>query len=178
MSQVHSFGAVIGREPRVLILGSMPGIASLEQNQYYAHPRNAFWRIMGDLFGIDPGLPYAQRLRALSECEIALWDVLESCFRPGSLDSSIDNDTVRANDFATLFAGHPTIRYVFFNGGKAADVFRRRVVPGLDDGARAVVLHTLPSTSPAHAARSYEEKLTAWATVKEALESGARKTRS
>jgi hypoxanthine-DNA glycosylase len=170
VSHVHSFGAVVGHGPRVLILGSMPGIASLQQNQYYAHPRNAYWPIMGDLFGVDPGLPYEERLRALTECGIALWDVLASCFRPGSLDSDIDNDTVRANDFATLLAEYPTIRYVFFNGGKAANVFRRRVMPGLDEGARSLVFRTLPSTSPAHASRSYREKLDEWAMVKEALE--------
>lgn len=170
MSHVSSFGAVVGQEPRVLILGSMPGIASLDQNQYYAHPRNAYWRIMGDLFGVDPGLPYEERLRVLTGCGIALWDVLESCFRPGSLDSNIDDDTARPNDFAALFAEHPTIRYVFFNGGKAANVFRRRVMPELDEGVRSLVFRTLPSTSPAHASRSYEQKLDQWAIVKEALQ--------
>lgn len=172
MSHVSSFGAVVGQEPRVLILGSMPGIASLDQNQYYAHPRNAYWRIMGDLFGVDPGLPYEERLRELTECGIALWDVLESCFRPGSLDSNIDDDTARPNDFAVLFAEHPTIRYVFFNGGKAANVFRRRVMPEIDERVRSLVFRTLPSTSPAHASRSYEQKLDQWAIVKATVENG------
>lgn len=169
MSQVSSFAPVVGRDPRVLILGSMPGTASLEQSEYYAHPRNAYWPIMRDLFGAGPELSYDDRLRRLIECKIALWDVLESCFRPGSLDSNIADQTVSPNDFVTLFAESPTIRYVFFNGRKAADVFRRRVMPDLEEGGQRLVFRTLPSTSPAHASRSYEQKLHEWRMVKEAL---------
>lgn len=170
MSHVSSFAPVVGRDPRVLILGSMPGTASLEQNQYYAHPRNAYWAIMGDLFGAGRELPYEKRLRRLTDCGIALWDVLGSCFRPGSLDSSIADDSVMPNDFTTLFAEYPTIRHVFFNGRKAENVFRRRVMPDLARGGESLVLRALPSTSPAHASRSYEQKLHEWMVVKEVLD--------
>lgn len=169
MSQVSGFPPVVGSDPRVLILGSMPGKASLEQQQYYAHPRNAYWPIMGALFGAGPELPYAERLRRLTDSGIALWDVLESCFRPGSLDSSIDDTSTRPNDFAALFAHHRAIRHIFFNGQKAANLFRRKVSSGLPGGVGQLELRTLPSTSPAHASRSYAEKLQAWSIVREVL---------
>lgn len=169
MSQVSGFPPVVGARPRVLILGSMPGKASLERQQYYAHHRNAYWPIMGALFGAGPELPYAERLTKLTDAGIALWDVLENCFRPGSLDSSITDATARPNDFATFLATHDTIRHLFFNGCKAAEVFRRKVLPDLGDGDDALVLRTLPSTSPAHASRSYEEKLREWSIVRDAL---------
>ena len=169
MSQVSGFPPVVGSNPRVLILGSMPGKASLEQQQYYAHPRNAYWPIMGALFDAGPELPYAERLRRLTDSGIVLWDVLESCFRPGSLDSSIDDTSTRPNDFASLFARHRRIRHIFFNGQKAANLFRRKVLPGLPDSAGELALRTLPSTSPAHASRSYAEKLQAWSIVREVL---------
>lgn len=169
MNRVSGFPPVVGPKPRVLILGSMPGVASLAQRQYYAHPRNAYWRIMGDLFDAGPELPYQERLEVLKARGIALWDVLESCVRPGSLDSSISDDTASANDFGTLFVRHPTIRHVFFNGGKAAGVFRRDVLPALG-GAVDLVLATLPSTSPAHASRTYAQKLRAWSAVRSVLD--------
>ena len=147
----------------------MPGKASLERQQYYAHLRNAFWPIMGGLFGAGPELPYAERLTKLTAVGIALWDVLENCFRPGSLDSSITDATARPNDFAAFFAAHDTIRHVFFNGRKAADIFRRKVLPELGSGYEAPELRTLPSTSPAHASRSYAEKLRDWSIVRDAL---------
>lgn len=178
MNRVRSFAPVLGDRPRVLILGSMPGVASLERRQYYAHPRNAYWRIMGDLFGAGPELPYPERLRRLAARGIALWDVLESCVRSGSLDSSIADASARPNDFGTLFSRNPSIDDVFFNGRKAAEVFRRRILPELEEhGAGAlngIRFRTLPSTSPAHAARSYAEKLAEWSAVQEALERTAR----
>lgn len=153
----------------MLVLGSMPGRASLERQQYYAHPRNAYWPIMGDLFGAGPELPYTARLKRLTDCGIALWDVLDSCVRPGSLDSSIDDATSRPNDFAALFAQHGTIRHVYFNGRKAADLFRRKVLPELAGHSAGMTFATLPSTSPAHAARSYEQKRRAWAVIRTCL---------
>jgi hypoxanthine-DNA glycosylase len=147
----------------------MPGEASLDAGQYYAHARNAYWKIMGELFGAGPELPYDARLQTLTACGIALWDVLESCIRPGSLDSSIDRTTAQTNDFAALFARHRSIRNVFFNGRAAEQLFRRRVLPDLGERAADLSLHVLPSTSPAHASRSYAQKLRAWTLVREAL---------
>ncbi len=142
----------------MLVLGSMPGKESLRQRQYYAHPANAFWRIMGEIAGAHPALPYAERLEKLKASGIALWDVLHSCEREGSLDSDIAEE--EANDFATFFARHPGITHVFFNGAKAEQSFRRFVagkqkVPPLE-------FHRLPSTSPAHAGMRYADKLRAW----------------
>jgi len=175
MTRVSGFPPVLGTRPRVLILGSMPGVRSLEQQQYYAHPRNAYWRIMGDLFGVGPELPYAERLVALTDRGIALWDVLATCDRTGSLDSNIADATARPNDFTALFAGNPSLRFVFFNGRKAASAFRRGVAPALCKAAGGMtddwVYRTLPSTSPAHASRTYDQKLREWAVVREALES-------
>ena len=141
-----------------LILGSMPGVASLAAGRYYAHPRNQFWPIMGALFGAGPELPYEARLQALMRAGIALWDVLESCQRPGSLDADIDLRSAQANDFVEFFAAHPGIRRVAFNGGTAERLFRRDIVPQL----RPLELIRLPSTSPAHAGLPAERKLAAW----------------
>lgn len=150
---------------RVLILGSMPGIASLKARQYYAHPRNAFWPIMGDLVGAAPALPYDRRRAALLKAGIALWDVLACCFREGSLDSAIVGEEV--NDFAAFLAAHPGIGRICFNGAKAAASFAR----GVDPAAlpRPVATHRLPSTSPAHAGMDRAAKLAAWRAVTDAL---------
>jgi hypoxanthine-DNA glycosylase len=158
MIRIRSFPPVADDRATVLILGSMPGKESLKQNQYYAHPHNAFWKIIGELTGTPPHAPYARRLHALTAAHIALWDVLHSCVRHGSLDSDIEQE--QANDFATFFARHPHITRVYFNGGKAEQSFRKFVLgkqplPPLE-------LVRLPSTSPAHAGIRYEEKLKVW----------------
>lgn len=159
----HSFPPIAAPDARVLILGSMPGVASLEAQRYYAHPRNAFWPIVGELFGFDPGLPYDERCQQLREAGVAVWDVLRACCREGSLDAAIEKGSEEPNDFVGFFAEHPKIRLVAFNGQKAETVFRRLVVPMLDAltvNRQAFVL--LPSTSPAHAGRSFNEKLADW----------------
>ena len=158
MKQIHSFDPVSKGDARVLILGSMPGKVSLKQNQYYAHPSNAFWKIIGDLLGADPSLPYEERLDLLKNNGIALWDVLARCERETSLDSHIKAEV--ANDFESFFSRHPLITLVYFNGSKAEECFRRfvlgqQVLPPLQ-------LQRLPSTSPAHAGMSYAVKLHAW----------------
>lgn len=163
MTVLQGFPPVADGRARVLILGSMPGVASLQCSEYYAHERNAFWRIMGDLIGAGPGLPYAERLRKLQAAGIALWDVIAVCERYGSLDADIVADSVQANDFGSFFAVHREICRVFFNGTAAEAHFRRHVLPALP--APAFAMHRLPSTSPAHAARSYPQKLAAWAAV-------------
>ena len=141
----------------------MPGVASLDAVQYYAFPRNAFWKIMGDLFGAGPQLGYAARLQKLNENHIALWDVIQTCVRPGSLDSAISEAGLATNDFTGFFKQHPLISHVYFNGQKAAGLFKKRVVPGLTNRYE---FQTLPSTSPANAASSYAAKLEAWSVVK------------
>lgn len=145
----------------------MPGAASLAAGQYYAHPRNAFWPIMGALFGAGPELPYADRLQRLNAAGVALWDVIAACERTGSLDSAIAADSVEANDFARLFRACPHIEQVFFNGSAAETAFRRHVQGRI--ALPALRLTRLPSTSPAHAARGFEAKLAAWQAVKDAL---------
>jgi hypoxanthine-DNA glycosylase len=159
----HGFPPVAAPDARLLILGSMPGQASLQAGRYYAHERNAFWRIMGDLLGAGPDLPYAQRLEKLTGAGIALWDVIAACERAGSLDADIVRHSVAPNDFATFFAVHRGIAHVFFNGAAAETAFRRHVLPGLP--GLALPLTRLPSTSPAHAARSYADKLVAWSAI-------------
>ncbi|MBK8978619.1 MAG: DNA-deoxyinosine glycosylase [Planctomycetes bacterium] len=160
---LEGLAPVVGRRPRVLVLGSMPSEASLRQAQYYGHPRNAFWAIQGALFGFDPGLPYAERLAALRAAGVALWDVIGRCRRRGSLDSAIRD--VEPNDIAGLLAAHPTIRAVCLNGGKAAELFARHVLRATPELFVHRTIHRLPSTSPAHAARDFDAKLAAWGAV-------------
>lgn len=174
---VRSFAPLFRADARVLVLGSMPGTASLAAAQYYAHPRNAFWPIMGALFGAGPELPYAQRLERLAAAGVALWDVIGRCERAGSLDSAIASDSIEANDFTGLFAACPGIHHVFFNGTAAESAFRRHVRGRI--ALPALQFARLPSTSPAHAARGLEAKLAAWQVVKDAAESApARNARS
>lgn len=163
MDLSYGFPPVANGAARLLILGSMPGQASLLAGQYYAHPRNAFWRIMGDLLGAGPELPYPQRLARLQAAGVALWDVIAACERGGSLDADIVGRSVRANDFSAFLAVHRSIERIFFNGAAAEASFRRHVLPALAD--RSLALHRLPSTSPAHAARSYADKLAAWSVI-------------
>jgi len=155
------FPPVSSTAARVLVLGSLPGVRSLQQTQYYAQPRNAFWRIMGELVGASPDLAYAHRLQCLVDARIALWDVLASAVRPGSLDSRIVADSVVVNDFVDFFAAHPGINYVCFNGQTAGKMFAKHVMPLLSERAPLTRL-TLPSTSPAHAGMPYAEKLRNW----------------
>jgi TDG/mug DNA glycosylase family protein len=160
LRRIRSFAPIAAPDARVLVLGSMPGRASLDAGRYYAHRQNAFWRILGALLGFEPSAPYAARARALKAARIALWDVLHSCERAGSLDSSIEAEI--ANDFERFFRAHPRLTHVFFNGAKAEASYRRHVLPGL--GARLRYAR-LPSTSPAHAALPYPRKLAAWRVI-------------
>ena len=160
LARVRSFGPIEDGNARVLVLGSMPGQASLAAGQYYAHPQNTFWRIVAELFRCDPASPYPARIAALKSARIALWDVLQSCRREGSLDARIERDTQVANDFRTFFRKHRKIKHVFFNGAKAEACFKRHVAGRMDAGHIAYL--RLPSTSPAHASLSFERKLQAW----------------
>jgi hypoxanthine-DNA glycosylase len=146
-----------------LVLGSMPGAESLRLRQYYAHPRNHFWPIAGELFGAGPALDYDARVAALKKAGVAVWDVLGACRRPGSLDASIDQESVRVNDFAGFFATHPQVRRVAFNGAYAEAMFRTRVQLGGVELPEDLAFVRLPSTSPANASVPYGEKLRLWA---------------
>lgn len=146
----------------MLVLGSMPGQASLQRREYYAHPQNAFWPILGAIAGAGPDLPYEQRAAVLQRRGLAVWDVLQSCARPGSLDAAIDQQSIVVNDFATFFAGHRELRAVFCNGGAAFACYRRYVLPNLAAEWRGLPVVPMPSTSPAHASRRFVEKLAAW----------------
>lgn len=163
MSRAKSFAPIEDTAATVLILGSMPGKASLAASEYYAHPRNLFWPIMGELIGAHPCLSYEGRLRILKSSGIALWDVMESCIRNGSLDSDIEEASVIPNDFDSFFLRHPNIASVFFNGVKAEQSFRRHVQPSLE--SQPLQYRRLPSTSPANAGTPYEKKLEAWRAV-------------
>jgi TDG/mug DNA glycosylase family protein len=156
------FNAVAGPDARVLILGTLPGALSLEMRQYYAQPRNAFWRIMADVAGVGPDLPYDERLRRLVGRRLALWDVCASATRPGSLDAAIRTASVRPNDFARFFAAHPDLQLVCFNGARAGALFRRLVLPTLKDRWAGLGRVTLPSTSPAYASMPVRRKIQIW----------------
>jgi TDG/mug DNA glycosylase family protein len=165
-----SFAPIAVADARVLVLGTMPSIASLAKQQYYGHPQNAFWPIMGRLFGAGPELPYEERKRVLTGMGVAVWDVLRECYREGSLDTAIEVESESPNEFVPFFRAHPAIVAVFFNGHKAESAFRRHVQPSLYKLNRKFDFARLPSTSPAHAGRNFAEKLKAWRAVKRALE--------
>ena len=163
MKLSQGFAACARADAHTLILGSMPGVASLHADQYYAFPRNAFWRIMGELYAAGPELDYATRLQVLATNRIALWDVIQTCHRPGSLDSAIAADGLVTNDFNEFFERNSQVRQICFNGQKAASLFKRKVLPTLVGEFDYL---TLPSTSPANAASSFADKLAAWSVIK------------
>ncbi|MDD5322074.1 MAG: DNA-deoxyinosine glycosylase [Methylococcales bacterium] len=167
MSDIEGFLPIVSENAEVLILGSMPGVASLLGQQYYGHPRNAFWPIMSALFGMDPGLCYPERKKALMNNGIAVWDVLRSCHRLGSSDSNIKPTSIRINDFAGFFAEYKFIRQVFFNGKMAEKVYQQRILPVLNHRFFYLEYHCLPSTSPAYASLKLEQKIEAWKVIKQ-----------
>ncbi|WP_395699413.1 DNA-deoxyinosine glycosylase [Aquabacterium sp.] len=148
---------VLDLRSRLIVLGSFPGVASLAAQQYYAHPRNQFWPLLGALWGLDlRALPYEQRLQQLRERGLALWDVYAACRREGSLDSAIED--AELNDLASLQQRAPQLQAVAHNGGESARCMRITRSLGLP-------VHRLPSTSPANASWSFERKLAAWREV-------------
>lgn len=165
---VEGFAPLISDDSQVLILGSMPGVASLKAHAYYAHPRNAFWPIMSQLFEIDCKASYDQRISALLKRGVALWDVLYACEREGSLDSAIQKHSEQVNDFESLFTRYPNIRAVFCNGGKAWQSYQRYVRKPLK--LDSLDAYGLPSTSPAHASLNFATKLAAWKIVADILD--------
>ncbi len=160
MNRIASFKPIESESARILILGSMPGVISLAAGQYYAHPRNSFWKIMSTILDIPFAAAYEERLDALKKANIALWDVLHSCVREGSLDANIDADSVKANNFSAFLRKHPGVEIVAFNGATAEKCYQRYVIPTLKDCRVKYV--RLPSTSPALASLSFDGKVAAW----------------
>lgn len=152
------FPPILGPDPRVLVLGTLPSRKSLEKQEYYGHPQNAFWKIMASLF--DASGPYADRTRVLEDVGIAVWDVLARSVRPGSMDAAIDLSTAKPNPLPALIAANDSLELVCFNGQKARQLFDRLV--GVDAVSRDIELCTLPSTSPAYAAMPLDEKAARW----------------
>lgn len=156
---------VVASDCRVLILGSMPGAASLQAARYYAHPRNRFWPLMAALADVPAEAPYGERLVALQRAGIGLWDVIGECRRSGSLDSAIVRGSERANALVPLIVSLGQLRVIAFNGATAASLFRRHVEPQLAELRQPVQRIALPSTSPAHAAMGLEALREAWSVL-------------
>jgi len=160
LNLLTSFQPIIDERSRVLILGSMPGIESLRLQQYYANPRNQFWKILYELFETPVSQVYEERISFIKSKKIAVWDVIENCYREGSLDSKIREEKV--NDFSALFKAYPDILTVLFNGGKAYEIYKRWIGFGTSSN---LTFHKLTSSSPANTKR-YEEKLKEWEVIK------------
>ncbi|CAA0101494.1 Uncharacterised protein [Halioglobus japonicus] len=165
MNSIYSFPPVASASAKCLILGSMPGKVSLSAQQYYAHPRNLFWRFMSSVVGVPESLSYEQRCAALLEHRIALWDVLKTCTRSSSLDSDIDESSIVPNDFLEFLSEHPHIQCIYFNGAKAEASYLRYVQPQLPLHLANIEKCRLPSTSPANAAMSLAVKLDQWRAI-------------
>ncbi|MCF6241749.1 MAG: DNA-deoxyinosine glycosylase [Bacteroidales bacterium] len=157
-----SFEPIINKNSKVLILGTMPGIKSLAENQYYAHPRNAFWKIMFQLFDTDFSENYEIRKKLILDNHLALWDTLKLCFREGSLDSNIKNE--EANDIHELLKKHPKIHSIIFNGKNAEKFYKRYFKK-----KKQISYYCLSSTSPANARKQLDEKLVEWSVVLDLL---------
>lgn len=163
---VCSFGPIAAAGARVLVLGTAPSIASLAKQQYYGHAQNAFWPIMGRLFGAGRELPYDERKAVLCAKRVAVWDVYHECYRKGSLDTAIEVESESPNDLVKFLRTHPDVGVIFFNGQKAETAFRRHSLVAVAGMGREIRYVRLPSTSPAHAGRTFEQKLAAWREVK------------
>lgn len=162
--EIEGFPPIVGMNPKILVLGTFPGEESLRQREYYAHPRNLLWNMMECICGAGRDKDYDTRVAILSETGICLWDVLKSCVRDGSSDVRIRNGHV--NDFNAFFSLYP-MKAVFFNGKKAESLFRRRVVPEL---RILPPMFLLPSTSPANARMTNDEKCRRWCIIKQYLQ--------
>jgi len=163
MNRIRSFLPIAAGNAHTPILGSMPGVASLQAGQYYAHPRNQFWPILCELLDMDTALAYAGRVAAVHAARFAIWDVLAFCERAGSLDTGIRRASRVPNDFAAFLDAHRAITHVFFNGGEAEKSFMQLVAPVLS--GTSLIYRRLPSTSPAHAAMTFKQKLAAWRAI-------------
>lgn len=152
------FPPVRGEDPEVVILGSFPGIQSLEKNEYYGNPQNHFWHIMETQFNIDRKLPYHIRIFRLTECRVALWDVLSGCCRTGSADTLIREPVF--NDIAGFLALNPTLRLVVLNGNAAGRYYHQLAI------SAPIPAVIMPSTSPANTRFTLDEKIRAWSKIR------------
>ena len=162
----RGFKPIARPDATILILGSLPSQRSIQSGEYFGNPHNVFWKIMGKLVAAGPELPYAARVERMIDARLAVWDVLRSARRPGSLDANIDRETARPNHFVRFLEEHPEVQLVCFNGKKAAALFKRLVIGQLSNWDNGLEFVTLPSTSPAHAAMAFEEKLRQWSVVR------------
>jgi len=158
MNRINSFPPIVDEQSEILILGSVPGVKSLEMQQYYAHPQNQFWKLMFHLFDKPFSLDYQERIELLKENKIALWDVIESCERKGSLDTEIKNEF--DNNIPQLIENHPNIKIIFCNGQKSY----KNLIKILGKNFKIPII-VLPSTSPLHTVK-FEEKLLSWLKIK------------
>jgi hypoxanthine-DNA glycosylase len=154
----YSFPPISHPDATILILGTMPSVQSLAASQYYGNPRNAFWKILFTLFNTPFSIDYEQRKNVILENQIALWDILDVCVRPGSLDSAIEQEV--PNNFNLFLETHPNIKHIYFNGQKAAAYFKQYIK--LENDYHLI---TLPSTSPANAGKSFDQKLKEWSVI-------------
>lgn len=162
---LKSFEPIVDKDSRVLILGTMPGVESLKQQQYYAHPRNLFWPFIYGIFNEKPDSDYGNRIQFLRQKNIALWDVYKTCKRKGSLDANINDEVL--NEVAKLINAHSNINYIFCNGATSEKQFITNVLPEIK---RNILYMRLPSTSPANASIPLKQKLNMWLNVKYALD--------
>ena len=163
---INGFAPLLGSQPKVLILGSMPSVASLQSDQYYGHPRNRFWPLMAELLKFSPDLAYSQRVDQLITHHLAVWDVLAQCVRPGSADLAIEPASEVVNPIAQLLHQQPQIAHIYFNGGAAQRCFSRHLGTTIN-----IPCTLLPSTSPANAAWSLPRLLSRWSDILSALHS-------
>ncbi|MEI6144816.1 MAG: DNA-deoxyinosine glycosylase [Methylococcales bacterium] len=163
------FKPIISINAKILILGSMPSSTSIKLQQYYGHPRNTFWPIMSALLNKNSDNNYSSRKDWIISNNIAVWDVLQNCERTGSLDANINSSTAKANDFTRLFNDYPNIKQVFFNGKLAEKLYKRYVLPSLNNQYNYLTYYYLPSTSPAYAALKLEQKIEAWKAINQSM---------
>ena len=160
-NRISSFPPIVSNDAKILILGSVPGVKSLEMQEYYAHPQNKFWKIIFELFNENFSEDYLEKIKILKKNKIAVWDVIDSCERVGSLDTTIKNE--ESNDILQLLKKYQNIKTIFCNGGKSYKNLQKIVGKNFE-----IPIYLLPSTSPLHTI-SFEKKLDAWSKISEYL---------
>ena len=160
-NRISSFPPIISNDAKILILGSVPGVKSLEMQEYYAHPQNKFWKIIFELFNENFSEDYLEKIKILKKNKIAVWDVIDSCERVGSLDTTIKNE--ESNDILQLLKKYQNIKTIFCNGGKSYQNLQKIVGKNFE-----IPIYLLPSTSPLHTI-SFEKKLDAWSKISDYL---------